>query len=307
MILIQTLKNWFQTQARYQVLSLLLAVIAWFLVHSGRTVEHREEFEVQPVNLDPELVFLEEPVEMVEFTLRGPFQRVRSLGYDEYHYRLDLSAAEAGQHQHTVNPFELDLPYDVRASDPQPRQLEFSIDEAVEKEIEFEVEFQGEAPEGMKIASVEVVPKVAGVRGPRSILERVESKSLYVPLEGQSESFSKEISVEWSSRQIQSIKVVNVHVELETELVERRVSDVPVRIRGSEATVTVEPNHAEVVVEAPSTGLADRIEGLEVYVDAGGLEPGRYRLRGSLDEDLNFENYSIEPQSFIVNVMEASE
>jgi len=300
---IRTFIDWIQNKGRLQIFSVILALIAWFAVHSGQTIRQRTEFPIQYINLPVQLSFAKEPPSRIQVTLTGTLHRLRGLDTKEIPYVVDLSSYEAGRFFIDIDSSNLRLPFDVRPISVTPRRIEVSFEEMMKKELPVRVVVDGVLKPGYVLTSIETTPDPIQVQGPKSMVEGLKEVELRLNVEGRSESFSTSLPIDWSGSRIHSVETVLVEAKISKTNVEQRFEKVEVVAEGGEdKKVTINPSFASLVIRGPESALPDASEKLKIMVSVLGLEKGRYRLRGSLNLSPDVSIVSMNPESFIVEV-----
>lgn len=295
--------DWLQNKGRLQIFSVILALIAWFAVHSGQTIRQRTEFPIQYVNIPPQLSFSSEAISKIQVTLTGTLHRLRSLDPKEIPYIVDLSNYSAGRYYVDIDPSNLKLPFDVRAIAVSPRRLELVFDELMKKEVPVKVTLDGVVKPGFVLTNLEMSPDPIQIQGPKSVVEGIEDLQLKLNIEGKSESFSTSLPVEWSDSQIHSVDTVLVEAKISKTNVEQKFDHVEVVAEGADAKkISINPAFASVIIRGPESALIDAKDKIQIFVSVQGLEKGRYRLRGDLKVSPEVSIVSMSPESFIVEV-----
>lgn len=304
--MLEKLRNSFVKHGRLQLLSVFLAIIFWFLVHSGQTVKQRLTFPIRYINLPKHLVFRSDPPTNLQVNLIGSLHRLRSLNNENIFYPVDLINAEKGRQSIDIDASNLRLPIDVQWLSSRPRRLDFELVELMKKEIPVEILFVGQPADGYVVSKVAVSPNPIQILGPPETVELLNSLQLEVNIEGKSEAFSTSVLTRLKQPQTKTIDSVLVDIEFSRLNVEKIFEEVPVKAQGqpaSGARVKLQPETARVTLkgsESEITGLGDQID---LFVPVEGLQKGRYRVRGKLQISEQIRVVSMEPESFIVEVL----
>lgn len=300
-------KSWFYNKGRLQILALVLSVVAWFLVQSSQTVKQKQEFSIRYENLASDLAFRTPPPAVLGVGLTGSFHRLRSLDEEDLTYVVNLQNLSKGSHSIDVDLGSLRLPIDVEASNPSPRRINFVLEPVLTKEIPVELNFMGEPPEGLVIANTEISPNPIQIRGPKSVVEPINSYQVPVSFDGRSESFDSSVLIEFDSEQVESVNSILIEVELAQPNLVKTFESIPVRSLQEGRRLKIEPAQAKVVLRGSTSSLPEEASELELYVSVESLKKGRYRIRGQLELPEGTELVSMQPESFIVNVLEDPE
>lgn len=159
-----------------KAMALSLSLLLSYLVHSD--VDAQRAIHVDVVALLPppnsgKSLMTELPAQ-VKVTLRGSGSKLSSLSRDDLSpIQLDLRQAKDG-------PFYLDASLvdagsNVQVVEISPSTLQLTWAATGEKRVPIELVLDGELPKGRELGPVELEPSYITVRGPRALLEDIES------------------------------------------------------------------------------------------------------------------------------------
>lgn len=296
--------DWFRRKAKLQALALFLAMVAWFLVHSGQTVKQKRLFGVDFYNLSSELILTESSTDNIEFTLTGSFHRLRGIESDLRIYPVDLGSFGEGRHSIEVNPGVLRLPLDIEISQANPSRLDFKLEFRETKELPVEIRLQGEPAESSRVASVSARPDPVKISGPSSQLRGMDRLVIPVSVEGVESSFSTTELLSFDSPLIEGPSSLQVEVLLISADLREESFTVPVVGDDPARQLRIEPPEARIVVEGP-VELLETGSDFRVSVSVGSLPRNRrLRIRGSLQAPEGVRLLELEPDSFIVEALD---
>jgi hypothetical protein len=302
--MLQSFQNWLFSKARLQVLSVVLAFIAWFAVHSGQQVQERVAYKIRYENLQPQLVFKKEPPTEFRIILKGSLNRLRAILEKPRVYALDLSRSEEGRDVFDIDLAQLDLPLDVRAENPIPQTIEIQLERLERKEIGLKLDLRDVPAKGYVLTQSRVFPGSIEVFGPSSLLRSMNEIRLEVSLDQKKESFSLPLRLDLHPSLKTSVSQVVAELSIEGVTKEQEITGVKVRPRGEVREVKISPEVARVLLRGSEEQLKTVADRLLVEVPVDGLKRGRYRIRGDLKLATGVQVVSIFPESFIVEVIE---
>lgn len=298
-------RDWASKKAKLQLLALLLALIAWFLVHSSQTVKQTRSFDLVFEALPSEFILTQTSAEAVEFTLTGSFHRLRSLTEEERFYPIAMDQYTEGQYSVEIDSSLLPLPYDIEASIPNPPRVEFEIQKRVEKSLPVELQIQGEPEAGYRVSELRAKPESIAISGPHSLIHSLDRYSLSVPVTGLNRSVSRTELVRFESPLIQSTPSITVEIDVvAANLVERELM-LPVRGEDATRALSISPGEAKIRVVGPEQLLEEISADLKVLIPTEGLQRNRrLRIRGRVVLPPGIEVLQLEPDSFIVEALD---
>lgn len=175
-------------RARLPSISVMMAIIAWFLVHSSQTVKEDHLVPVTYKNLSPDLAFSRQPIENVRMGFVGVFHRLRSAELERLTYEVDLSEAKAGLTSVEVNVGQLFLPVDIDVVNPRPRRIDVFLETKQSKEVPVKINLQGSLKSGLVVSKLKATPNPVVITGPLSALNKIDRITVDLPVRDRVES-----------------------------------------------------------------------------------------------------------------------
>lgn len=296
-------QKWLRTSARLQVVSVIVAIFVWFVVHSGQQVTENKRFDVEVINLPPHLGLVVSTTPSFQVTLEGSLHRIRSFEPSSIPYLLDLSSGRRGRNIVNIDLSLLQLPSGVRAFNPLPSRLELQLDDLSKREMQVQIDPQGRPASGFVLKEVRVEPNPIQISGPKSEIEKLIEIRLPLDVENKKDSFTTSLVVDLPHPSLRSIEAVVVEAVFSQQNLQREFSSVAVRAIGAAGLeASLQPQEATVRVRGSEKAIESFQENLYIEVPVAGLSAGRYRLRGSLPKGVNLEIMELKPESFIVDL-----
>ncbi len=232
-------------------LSLVLAVTVFLLVNDDKDREITVRVGVLYV-LPDDKVLVSERLDEVRVTLRGPWRRLRRFDERELgRISLDLRSSPTGEIAFTsdmVHP-----PAGLNVSAISPRSMRVAFDKRAEKLVELSPAIAGRPQHGYVVLEVKPSPTTIKVRGAEKLLAALPAvRTKEISLEGRTESFTTPTQlVPPDGIELVGSDQVSVHVQVDEELVTRKVPGVTVAIKGDgidPARWTIMPGQIEVTL-----------------------------------------------------------
>ncbi len=158
--------------ASYKVLALVLAVFVWFLARkSGEPIQMSFYAPVVFKNVSPEFQVTSDPPQVnivVHTNSRDSFnpQEIQAV--------LDLDKAQEGTLSYVMTENHILSPVKVEITRIHPSQITVRIEELIEKSFSIKPRYQGTPKKGYLLGDIKIVPDTLTMRGPRSVLEKME-------------------------------------------------------------------------------------------------------------------------------------
>jgi YbbR domain-containing protein len=299
----RTFAEWFKERALLQIFSLVIALAAWALVNSGQTISQRKTVHLQYVQVPASLVFQRNPLKEVKVDLTGSLYRLRSISDADLNYTVDLSSAKPGTSHIEMDIENLRLPLDVEASHISPRSFNIYLEEIYARSLPIKPLFIGKLKDGFQMGIVKVSPQAVSVSGPKSIVSKLAEVGVDVSLANRELSFSETIKPKLSFPGAEALENVTVEVEITPQKTRLEFPTIPVSTRTLQK-VKITPMNGKVILEGPEAEIRGLESKLEIVISVEGLKRGRYRLRGNVLTPDKVKLISIEPESFLVEVLQ---
>lgn len=201
-----------------KLFALVMALLLWVLVKGGeegaeRVVSARLEFQEVPLG-----VALVSPLEpTILLRLRGPKRKLESLDLDEVAFSLASREVREGSHVVSLAPGEVrGIPRGLELLEVSPRTLRIQAEAIVQNDVEVHPRVEGDPRLGFEVRGVWSEPRTVKIAGPRSLVRGiVQAYTLPVSVEGRSEDFSTETSLEPVGPQVRFLHQAPVRVSIE--------------------------------------------------------------------------------------------
>ncbi len=262
----------------FKVVSLALAVVAWFAVQGERTYKSAVETPVEYV-LPPELILVADqpPPERVVIVASGTRAGLNKLRRASLRYLVDLESVGPGRVVHSFRAPPEGLPQDVSIATVSPAEIELVFDERMTDTFPVQLRTTGELPTGFVQTEVTIAPdrvRLVGAKSELSVLEQVRTSPF--PLAGRKEDFEGEWGLDLRRLHVlpETARAIRLTYRLTEAIAPRSLGDVPIGVDESLEGIVVDPGSCQVELEGPVPVLD--------AIARRGLEA---RLVGAVDED----------------------
>ncbi len=156
-----------------KLVSVLVAIVLWFIVLGSRNTEVIKEVPIQIITAD-DIVAANDIPDKVNFTLTGPKAFLRSLlDRIEPTIRVDLTRSRPGIVTYRFFPDSIRVPLGVKVQAVNPSKVQIWLEKVKERRVPIEIELQGILPEGFRIVDKSVFPSNVLIRGAKSKIAKV--------------------------------------------------------------------------------------------------------------------------------------
>ena len=267
-----------------KVLSLLLAVLLWFMVAGQKDAERSLRIPLEFQNIPERLELTEEPPSFVDVRLRGPAGSLGQVRAGDIVAVLDLSAARPGRRLFHLTPEQVSAPAGLRIVHVLPATVALTFEPSAAKTVPVVPVVEGEPAQGYVVGRVTADPAMAHVVGPESALLRItEATTEPIVVQGQRTRVRERVNVAVAddSVRLRTAQTALVTIEIQRAPVEQVIAEVPVRVQnlrnGLRAELT--PRSVGVAVKGPPATVEQlRGDSIPAFVDLTGLGRGSYNL-----------------------------
>lgn len=275
--------NW-----QYAIMAFVMAVTLWYMVTGRERVEVVSEVRLEFKGIPQNLVVREGLVNKVSVRVRGPKGLVRVMNSRDLNYAIDLSGLKRGTN---IVPLTAEKLPEARAFEVVeiiPSRLTLEVDAIGEKDVPVTVDLNGTLPVDLRIDRTEVAPPRVHLRGPETLISRIDKVKVAVAAPALDEAGSMEVQAtpilpEATESIPPTVSVqFTLGVRIKETILKREVSVRPPQ--GLRAQVS--PRTVTLLLEMPASVAADEaaLRGVRVYAEVpAGTMPGQARLPVRVD------------------------
>jgi YbbR domain-containing protein len=275
--------NW-----QYAVMAFVMAVTLWYMVTGRERVEVVGEVRLEFKGIPQNLVVREGLVNKVSVRVRGPKGLVRVMTARDMSYAIDLSSLKRGTNIVPLTAEKLPEARAFEVVEITPSRLTLEVDAIVEKDVPVAVDINGTIPVDVRIDKTEVTPAKVHLRGPESLVARIDRVKVAVAAPAPDQAGSMEVQATPTLPEATESTPPTVSVRLDTALrmkettLKREVAVQPPR--GLRAQVS--PRAVTLLLEMPASVAADAeaLRSIRVYAEVPeGAGAGQEKLPVRVD------------------------
>ena len=267
----------------YALLSLALAVVAWYFVSGREKVELWMECSVQYASMPEGIVVRSGLLGKLDVRVRAPRGLVRRLEEQKLTYGVDLSRLKEGRNVIAIEAENLPLARSFEVVELSPTRLELVADKISFKDVPVKPVARNGLDAALKLVDMAVTPRTVRVTGPQSALKdlmQIETQPVPLPFTGPGQAEAAvALHLPEELRADPGTVTVSVVVTAKMKIVSFQLGvDVENRSRYA---ARVRPAKVEVAIEAPvsvykESGLKDKLSA-SIFLGAE-AKPGVYNL-----------------------------
>lgn len=180
-----------------RLLAVFAAVVVWFFASVGKRERLSEkQIDAALTYNTPRGLILLDPVQSVKVRLRGPDRRIRNLAPFVVDVMVDLTGYEPGAADIHLAPENVLRPDEIDVLSVEPNSLRLRLDREGNRQLPVVPRIVGEPAGGAVPGTPRVIPELANLQGPQSLLADLASVTTSpISLDGHALSFSQTVSI----------------------------------------------------------------------------------------------------------------
>jgi YbbR domain-containing protein len=204
-----------------KIISLFFAVILWFYITpiiTKDTIEINYALPLQLKNIPEDLMISGKVEDRINVRLKGRQNGIKELDMGEVSVSLDLSHGKEGSRVYALDRSNINIPPNIDVVRFDPKIVKIDMVKINKKNLKVNLEISGIPARGYRIRRVFIRPSEVTVEGPESELKSINLlENLLLDVTGRKSSFSKEIKINISQRNVRIIgsNVIRIDVEVE--------------------------------------------------------------------------------------------
>jgi YbbR domain-containing protein len=250
-----------------KLVSLLAAILLAYSVHSDRNTSvliFNVPIEIK--NPPDDKVLVKPTRRLAQVTVRGPSFLVGPLVSSPPPLKVIVPDDIGERFQASLKGADLSVPSMIEVVSVEPAEMELVFEPVERKDFKVEVPRVGQLPKELTLSKVDVEPKVATVKGPRSELKQLRFiESDPIDLSDITRTQTLSLNLRNPGNQSSLItKSVSVRVAINEVPRQRTFDKRPVELRTSPhvSDIAIEPTEVTVILEGPPALVAEVDPGL---------------------------------------------
>ncbi len=292
------------------------------LFFSGCTVEPVETDLLLPVdfsNVPDDMVLTQFHTDKIEIRIKGDPDRIEMLNKETILYPADLytdlefdpagdsDSIEPGHYLLPVDRTRIPLDPAIRILDISPSYLSVRLERKITRVFKVSVPYTGKPAKGHMALAPACDPPTVALTGAQSMIEKIETlQTKPVDLGNAAENFKKQVPLDLENPLLfssaQSMFIVSIPIKPRTGT--RTIERLPIRLKNSPKTVSIEPAVITIEIKGPQETLANKAVTDKIYafMDLENLKPGVYARNAYIDIPVGLVMTQASPQVFTVKI-----
>lgn len=265
--------------------SLLVAIFIWYLAKQGGELTEGMRITVPLFfqDLPQSLLITSDPPTRINILAKAKFRYRRAFNASEIQAILNLKDALPGSFQYVLTQENFITPKGVSVVSINPSQIHLTIDEVIEKELKIDPAYKGNLKEGYLLKSLGVTPSYAKLKGPKSILEKLDSiPTKQVDLNNLAWSTDMMVRLDLPNKSIQQIDKIEfytIHVTVQSTPLKKRFDNVPIYFQNRVYVTEMNPSTLHLYLKGPRD-IINELDPSQLHgiIDLNYFSPGTYRI-----------------------------
>jgi hypothetical protein len=252
---------------------LLLAVILWAFIVTGKTEKLRFKIPIMVKNLPSDLAISGMSERYASIVLEGRKEDLKSVNIKNIKAMINMANAEAGEPRTYQIQIDKQLPEDISIS-PASSDVSVTVDQKENKWITVVPSIAGTVPKGKIIIDKTVVPERVRISGPKSVVNDAESVDTEdVSVDNESSDIQRQTGLKTEKYKDVAFSENTVTVKVMiTDLKDLAVVNASVKARNGNKDYDYEiKDHDVAVYVRLRNNLAVATDDVEAYIDLGRL------------------------------------
>lgn len=203
------MSNLLKKNLSIKIVCLVAAALLWiYIAASQNTVaKYPGSIQIKAINVPGNLVAIYD-IKTVNIKIMADPSTWSKLSTDSFSAYIDLSGHTEGTYEFNVNVVS-SLP-GVQIIEKNPNKIIVSLEPVISKEVGINKTTEGAAAEGLVAGNIVLDPEKVVIKGPKSVINGISEVYAIIRLNGESEDFTKNISLVALDEQGEAINNVEI-------------------------------------------------------------------------------------------------
>lgn len=270
-------------------------------------------------NVPEDMVLTHFHTDKIEVRIKGDPRRIEMLNMETILYPADLytdlefdpagdsDSIEPGHYLLPVDRTRLPLDPSVTVLGISPSYLGVRLEKKVTRIFKVTVPYTGAPAKGHLALAPACDPPTVSLTGAQSLMDEIDLlQTKPVDLAGADEDFKKEVPLDLENPLLfsssQSMFIVTVPIQ--PRQASRTIDAIPIRLRNSTGTATIEPASISIEIRGPQETLGNKAVTADIhaFMDLKGLGPGVYARHAYINIPVDLVMTNATPRVFTVTI-----
>jgi YbbR domain-containing protein len=254
------------TNLSLKAVSLVLAVVLWFVIAGERSSERGLTAPLELQNFPKDYELTGDLLDSVEVRLRASPGIIHRLSAGDVSAQIDLAGASEGEHIVHLTPQTIRVPFGVEVVKVTPSIVTLNFERTLQRTVPVRPRLLGRPPSGYEVAEITSDPPEVRIAGPKSRVQEIESAFTEpVSVDGAQASVTDSVTIGVDDPMLRLLGTSRARVTARVREVQQRRTFEKVAVGARDGgEVQVRPATVRVVVEGPAS-LVRRLRPEDVH------------------------------------------
>ena len=268
-----------------KLLALCFAFLIWAIapeVKKDDLTEVQFFVPVSYVNLPRNLEITSPPLSSISLTVEFSQTDIENIHPSLFQVALDLKNVEVGKTSYKITDKNIKAPSTVKILKVSPESVDLTLEHSIERELPINPVFIDEPAPGYILKKVTMAPPTIRVRGPESILSKIEMlETKAINIKGITNSLDMLVHVIFPDK-IHTVSLkpdfYAIKIEVGSQPVNVRFTDVPLGLINQIYVTKIDPKVFNILLRAPKSSFENFTkDDILAFIDLKKYKPGNYK------------------------------
>lgn len=269
-----------------KLLALSFALIIWAVapeIQRDDLTEVQFFVPISYVNLPRNFEITSPPISSISLTVEFSKNEIKNIHPSLFQVALDLENADVGATSYRITHNNITAPSAVKIIKVSPETVDLTFERSIERDLPINPVFLGEPASGYVLKNVTMIPSSVRVRGPQSILikiDRLETKA--IDIKGMENNIDILVHVLFPNK-INATPpkpdFYTARIQIGSQPVSISYKNVPLGIINKTYVTKINPRVFNVLLRGPKSLLNNFTkDDIQAFIDLEKYKPGKYRI-----------------------------
>ena len=296
------IKNLFFKHMGLKIISLIIAILLWFLVVGEKKSEIAFMVPIEINGIPTEMEIVNEIPQYADVRITGS-RTIKGISPREIRVYANLTGDKKEEDVH-LSPI---IPKDrnIKRVDINPDKIRIKLEQTDYKKVAVNTETEGVPAKGFLLKNYQITPKKIDIAGPKSKIKIIKSiRTTPIKLNGHNKSFSIEVKpiLENPTRLAKNIPII-AEVNIEEKITTSNLINIPVVLSNPQKNIKLLQDKIDILVEGPINDIEKlKNQKIKATIENNNLQPGIYWLPAKIELLPKIFLISAKPKKFKIVV-----
>jgi len=280
--------SFFRKNLLLKILSILFAVLMWFIVTKEEKSILTMTVPLELKNLSNNFIISNNYASKIDLRIQGTKSILADIASGDIAVSLDVAKSRLGENRFFLRPENVKHPFGTEILLIEPSIIKLNVQKKIQKIVPVKLKIEGKPKEGYQIVETSLEPKTVPVIGPEDEVSKIEEAvTESVNVKDRDKSFTVELPLMITSSHISfsAVEKIKAEIRIREINISKKLDNIPVIIMPANYKIDYNPKTVEVILEGPQSAInALDSKKITAEVDISKLEPSPkdYRLTPEL-------------------------